>query len=100
LEDSGWIGHRSIESTLRYERCRLPSGALSPLDGVNEDRREPVPSSQLGRPAEALFEEPLDPAALLGQDSWLDEVRALYLALKTQLKGRFLALRGARAGPG
>jgi site-specific recombinase XerD len=40
------LGHRSIETTMRYQRCLVPVGAVSPLDETDlDDERQPAAAS-------------------------------------------------------
>jgi len=94
------LGHKKIESTLRYQAYLPPAGYVSPIDlpemsaaaettdRVEEQDAQPTAQDLAERlpslPANEL-QLPFKPPA--------GRAREFYLALKTQLKKRFLALR-------
>ena len=124
LED-GWsvrrvqeaLGHRSVKTTMRYYRCMLPPGAVSPLDlleagtvdGPDGHReagrarpagaaaRATEPQAQEGVLPAALFAQPLSVAAVdppyAPIQGWRsgEQARRFHLALKTQLRGGYPA---------
>lgn len=87
------LGHKRVETTLIYESCRLPKGAVSPLDLPEKPAAEP------------LYEEPLDIAPLTipfpadPAGTFLDRAGEFCQVLKARLVGRFLALRSYRRRP-
>ena len=112
------LGHRSVDTTLIYERCRLPKGAVSPLDSLNE----PTPCPEPCRRATPLFEKPLDAAPPAVSQSnplfekpldatplivpfptdpslpLLDRAAEFCQAMKARITGRFLAVRAFVTG--
>jgi hypothetical protein len=106
------LGHEDIKTTMRYNRCILPTGLESPVDPIKRSQREgnskpPIIcqssdncSFQLvAPPAASLFTHPLKLEALELPfvQSATDLTSRFYLLLKTLIKGRFLSRR--RAGP-
>ena len=99
------LGHRSIDTTLNYQRCILPKGVVSPLTRVRAAERvmkgeppvpPPLPAPASSPPADTAFKPslfPVDPAAFPFPEFDVGP-RRFYRRLKTLLKDRFLALRG------
>jgi hypothetical protein len=95
------LGHLDVETTLRYEQCRLPADAVSPLD-MPLEKRVAVGESDAAVDAidSPVFEEPLEVTDVElpfeASEDTLWSAGTFYSLLRTHLWGRFLALRHTR----
>jgi len=107
------LGHASVDTTLRYQRCILPEGAISPLDRLpHRDGANRCPASTEALPPggipappapAALFTQPLctHPLELPFHYGKADAPAArFYATLRTRVAGRFLAMRARCRKPG
>jgi integrase/recombinase XerD len=101
-----WLGHKDIETTMIYQKLRIPLDAKSPLDihkqtsTDREDHEMPIQSEitnqQSAIPASFMPKLDLGSIALPFSPTGPKEcVIAFYKMLKTQIGNRFLALRKA-----
>ena len=84
------LGHKSIDTTLHYERCMLPKGVTSPLDNMKQRQAGQEPHGP------DLFAQPLSIDALelpFRDPSSGSRAREFYNLLKTHILGRFLCGR-------
>lgn len=91
------LGHRNIHSTTPYLLCRLPAGARSPLDQAVfqyvpanvESTGQPMPVPAPDLPPALPF-----PPVHIGVR---ERAEYFYRSIKTHFRGRYLAVRRARA---
>jgi len=84
------LGHKSIDTTLLYERCTLPKDVTSPLDNMRQRQAGQEPHGA------DLFPQPLSIGALeppFRDPSAGSRAREFYNLLKTHILGRFLCSR-------
>jgi hypothetical protein len=88
------LGHKSIETTLLYQRCSLPADAKSPLDIHTNSQVPPSTLPNAQTPTHSPLLPKLDIRDLtLPFPELTSGAREFVSMLKTRIKGRFLALR-------
>ncbi len=103
------LGHESVNTTMLYQRCILPSDAQWPLPGLRDDQVSGTSTTNevqiAPAPAQPLFARPVAVTAvdLPFQDeravSICERATSFYRFLKAQIIGRFLGLRRASPNP-
>jgi len=108
------LGHRSIKTTLRYQRCMLPRGITDPLAQVRALYPDAKPRSVSPVELPAAAQPPqrgiaLDHASLLAglelpfrnaePPGTTQRIKAFFQKLGTQISGRFLASTRSHSPP-
>ena len=92
------LGHRSIETTLLYQRCILPDDAVSPITRVYAAmHKTPAPSQPSTPPPPSVLD--AAHAALTLVSTAQAPSTTFYQLLRTRLRDRFLALTRAIGPP-
>jgi len=97
------LGHRSVKTTMLYNRCILPEDFVSPLARVRQIMRDREPQTAAAPPPPVpepvgvnLFKAPLSLAGLdlpFRDESATGIAASFYRLFKTHILGRFLCLR-------